>query len=611
MSTLAGSGTISYNGFAFPGPRVSTGISMVAEYDSSGRSVIGWRHTLRVEAYLTGDDMSQASQTGESYRPDPVGDPNDTLSAPGSVNYVVENAKRLLGQAGGALVFKHQGFGEQFEINTAGSDRRDLMWGPKPKSMSWKQLGPGMAWHLTYEIEFMLARCKTPLTNDGEVLSQNFTTDFSIDVEGLTVRTIAGQIIIAQTRGAVTDTKARFTADTFRANFIAGFVIPEGWVRRTQNIKISEDHSKMDFTIVDAELPSDDAYPVGVSKIDFSQTVSARRPSFMTVSVEMNASVTVRKNYSMGLAFEKIILMMRERVGFMRATATLILLESFSITESPFTNQLSVSVGYRVGIRDLTNVVESTGLFKPWTVNNWQDWAIESAANAFSPRGLANMQDLLDSDVISDPCALINAQSVPIGPMARQKTVQNKRLTGDCFPYYLAYNPSTQFENKRRDIIHRRIIRTAPTRYTEDTYGNPQGQGQNPPTNDGSVDPQFTQYATPPDEDAYEVQPLSAGGENELVFSGVALRTSQPAVIPDLTNGWNGKEQDGKVVKTSSRIKHSIVGDIGGCPVYRTDWTIGYKSIKVESTKMSTSDGEDPTVVAKRGVQSENITEEP
>lgn len=609
MSTLTGAGTISYNGFSFPGPRVTSGISMVAEYDPSGRSVMGWRHTIRIECYMTGDDMAQAGQTGEGYRPDPTGDPNDTLSAPGSMNYVVENAKRLLGQAGGILVYKHQGFGEQFEINTAAGSRNDLMWGPKPKSMQWRQLGPGMAWHLTYELEFMLSRCKTPVTAQGEILAQNFTTDFSIDMEGLTVRTIAGSIIIAQTRGAVTDTRARFTADTFKDNVIARFQIPEGWVRRTQTNKISEDHSRLDFTVIDAELPSDDAFPVGVSKIDFTQTVSARRPTFMTLSVTMSVSVSVRKNIPMSFAFEKIILMLRERVGYMKALATLILLQDFSISESPFSNQLTVNVGYMVGVKDLSNVIESTGLFRAWTVNNWRDWAIDSNRGAFRPRGFANMRDLIESDVISDPCALMNPDTVPIGPTQRSTQTANKRLTGDCFPYYIAYNPSTEFQNKNRDIIHRKIIRSAPSRYTADTYGNPNGQGQNPPTNDQSADPQFDQYATPPDEDVYEVQALSAGGENELEFSGTALRTAQPAVIPDLRNGWDGKEQSDKVVKTRSKIKHEIVGDVGGCPVYRTQWSIGYKVIKAQSTKMSTADGEDPTVVSKRGVQSENVAE--
>ena len=95
-----------------------------------------------------------------------------------------------------------------------------------------------------------------------------FEVTYSIDVAGMTTRTIVGTIEIPAHRQ---DRSPSDIADEYRERLV--LAVPSGFRRTQQTFSISRDNRTLDFVIVDTEHASENAFPPGVVDADVHYTV--------------------------------------------------------------------------------------------------------------------------------------------------------------------------------------------------------------------------------------------------------------------------------------------------------------------------------------------------
>ena len=171
--TLDGVGTISYNGWTFSGPRVSSTLSIRPQRDRSGRNVTHDIYTISVVAIVT-DDLGGLDGSG------------------GDAGTVMADLQTQLLKDGGQLVYTGMGHGT-FSINTS-STTRDVSYGPKTRELICKPIGSIGAFEVRWTVEIHIKRCAGNVLfgRIGNFKAFSYSIDYAIDREGLTSRTVAG-----------------------------------------------------------------------------------------------------------------------------------------------------------------------------------------------------------------------------------------------------------------------------------------------------------------------------------------------------------------------------------------------------------------------------------
>jgi hypothetical protein len=187
-----------------------------------------------------------------------------------NTDLTLDDIRNRLTTAGGALEYADKGFGDlTVNIGDTGpnkSTKRDVKWGPIPLLVSWKPIASNRAAEVQWMVEVAVPQCDHAVFQ-GQLMAYNYSVRYTQDGQGYTTRTITGYIEIPMTRKAVDDRSIPDNVDNYWPeiyplcpgedpnddpdNPTTGL----GWKRMARDRIVSPDRRRLDFTVVDEEMP--------------------------------------------------------------------------------------------------------------------------------------------------------------------------------------------------------------------------------------------------------------------------------------------------------------------------------------------------------------------
>jgi len=458
-------GEVSYNGVKFP-PAIHSKARFSPVYDDSGRISKYVRGTLLIEAYLFPGCLetptSFAGAQGSTADIQVPYHPAPGLAAltDGSNNDVTTDTTMLevrhrLCEPCQRLSFSYQGSGRVI-LNDPRYGQLDVDNGPKPKEVSWIPLTNKMA-KVTWECEF--AFCPGSQNNMMKGTSETVTSagnrnipspyaqfPFEVDIsnapDGTTVRTITGCIEIAQTRlpadASISNGNAHAGAsDVFdmlglEKDILSVFPLLKQFKRR-QDFRLSNDRKRVDFTIVDTEIHSDESFGVGIANEDvkLSTAGSLKSGGFRRWNTSLAGTVTVAAGYpkSVGWAeisrlFHKYYLELSSKgrpplsisgyevedgpITSSKTGKSYPILREISLEDDLFSRDLSFSFRWDLFVEP-KDLFKATGLFQPMSAsetertNNWDKWVF-SMSKVMDTAGYQQLNLTQNDDVVVSLC---------------------------------------------------------------------------------------------------------------------------------------------------------------------------------------------------------------
>jgi len=520
---LAATGELSYNGYTFDAAsHIKVDVEFV--YDDDDRTIISHKHMFVVQAIVQDD-------TGLSME--------------------VANLRQRLGESGKGFTFRGKGFGDDLQINTSFGGKRDTDNGPKPKLLSWEPIGDNKAAEIVWQCVVTTTVCKGLAKTKG-IKSLSFGITFDINHKGETTRSIEGALTIAGL-GVGRDTADRYR-NKFKTPAIPGF-------RRTQSWSVSSDRSRLEFSIVDEEIGSNNPFYPGMVEMSGQHRVSWRRgPQGTQLGSTITAVIHPSAKLSPSQAWQVFLTMAGRRLRQARDVTGGILIDGYDIEEDLFTRSQSFRLTYRI-LSPIAKFVGSSGLFTPLGTN-WNVWQVSLADTAFDQRGAAKLFDEPSNDIKFGLCEPADAVVVNNkfrgyvhkgGRPAKLKNEQPK--AEDSWLYY--QNDSEVFRecpSSRLPII-------------QDSTSDAGGWEL-----DSSVPPSRpADYGTPPSNAKNDVIQQAGLPRYSIRIIGRAERAGHhiPRTVIMSVAGHNA-------VEISSQFKERVVGNFLGVPVYEAMWYADY-----------------------------------
>lgn len=391
--TFQAVGTCSYNGFTFSPNLETLGVSIEPVYDSAGRTVVFsvFRFELR--------DLRQ------------------TPDGSGTVDADMQEIRRRLMKPAGEFRYENKGLGNL--IVNVGAGARDVVWGPKPRSLKWKLIGPGNAVEFTYAIEMALPDCDNA-KYAFEVMEFNYRLQYAFDEFGDTTRTYSGFLRIPQTRLAADNRRLLDSADFYREKIWPP--VPAGFRRLPPEFAISEDKCRLDFSIRDQQLPGPPP-PPGVVAVEASHRMNSDKVYSAKWLGTVSASYQLSNNGNPIAAFGHFLRLLFDRAssGLRPDTGVFVLSMDLNEPDVYGHNRCAFSATYRLNTA-FQNIVLHSGLWKPVPQNDYTRWAASMRElGIWTPRGRANLKAPPTDDLILDLCQ----PTKPIGPRGGTKPQQS------------------------------------------------------------------------------------------------------------------------------------------------------------------------------------------
>lgn len=451
---LSGFGTVSYNSYDMSGPTTRTVEFMLRPvYDGAGRTITYVVYRIGVE-FIVNADGSRTDAT-------------------------MNTIKRALMVPGGALQYSDRGAGGsiaaagdpgRFAINV--TTPKDVVWGPKPVSLSWKQLGDGRSCKVTWVVEVAIPECANARTT-GVLMEFCYRIEDNIDYAGFHRLSYVGYFRIPQTRRTLNDRRLSDDADSYlnRANFLC----PPGFRFDGRTHSLSEDKCRLDFTVNYSQLAR--PQQPGVISCEASHRVENTPKSFVQWNATIRARYELAQDVPRTLAYKLFFDLVRERRAFIFRNAvstvtggrqdTAVPL-SFSFEESDIfgraVSSFSLSFTFHT---ELAAILESSGLWRPVTTANDQLWRTSLEATALNQRGIGNLKFQRNADAIVDLCNAPNVSPFPMLPTPQPPrppalAEELHELTPKPSPAnsWLAYHCSIRIEIDDGNIEHKPIPHT-------------------------------------------------------------------------------------------------------------------------------------------------------
>jgi hypothetical protein len=540
---------VEYNGYRFNEYSECT-INAVMQDDDASRTTIYHRYKLRVETTIYAED-------------------NDLPVAGGHFDRIRDR----LTKKGQALIISHRGFSESlFDVNVYEYGRRDVTFGPHPRVVSWDPVGHENAVHVVWECDFCLSACN----RWSGIMAANYQMSTRVDIAGYTTRTINGYIEIAMTR-----INQRFipdTADAYRDQIIVG-QMPN--FQRETSWHLSSDKRRADFTIVDSEIRSPNAFAPGIINITANHGANWSRRQSAILPQVIRATIELAQGQPRSRAWEVFRAIVLSRLQFAAVQAA-VFLENLNCDESLFSNTFNFSINYRTFVQPNASILsaiagmfQATGIGAPLNLGTWQQWKA-SVSHLQSHRGQANLQHSPAADQIVDLCAVdflagpvTNNPSLPRTPMPlsggslynQKPSPQRSYLRYETWMDYEEDSPtSVQISVDPEDLKYKEFDPQDP----EATIGE---------TDSGTQVKRFIE---------------TQAGSVEVSWRGYAERVGYPVPRPD-------KIQIGGVTMTRigrAQFRQKFVGNVLGQPVYAAAWNQRYV-VTNRPEKMDTNDVDD------------------
>lgn len=415
-----GKSNVTYNGVLFPPLGTKISVSEQYIYDDSERTVKATQFRVRVQTIIVA--------TGDAF-------PADLTSSEYNAGPEMHRIRQLISKPGGSLIIDHDGFASKIEINTPGSPVRDISWGPKPRTLVWEPVGNTASVEVVWECEFEIPICDGGYPPQFHGVAQfNYGVSFSIDNKGYTTRTIAGVIEIAMTRLNQRNRNLVDTVDAYRDRIIFGK--PPNFERNVEWM-VSSDKRTANFSIVDREIQSPNAYPAGVVAISASHRVGVRRSEMTQISNVLSASIELAPTEHKSRAWMIFRAMLENRKS---ATTETVFLERLEVLEDIYENRVSFEAVYWfTEAASINAMLSQTGIFTPMKLSNGQDaWAEWSESmmipliGAGEDRGVAHLEHEWYAESIVDLCEYPRVggakypspapvEAIPLGPFCNQR----------------------------------------------------------------------------------------------------------------------------------------------------------------------------------------------
>jgi hypothetical protein len=545
---INGHGTISYNGFTFKGAGKTTEMNFAPKFDESGRVVVETVVMLSVRGYVTDDEYFHSSSG-----------PTDSRMA---------TIQRQLMQSGGPLVVEGLGYGD-VELNTSRTNT-DLNWGPRVLNCKVRPVGTNRVMQVDLTLQYSLARCGNDFVTGmiGDVKALNWSVAYAIDDAGLTTRTVSGYIeIVSRSRSASAGGAPYRVADEFRDKIQVP--IPYGFTRMSQNWNSRADKGRMEFSIVDRELPSETGSPPGVSRMELQHRAVAKWPNFGKQIMMLNGRLQVIKGFPMGQAWERVVLLLRQRIAHWLRFGSVKPI-SIDIAEEIYSRIIVFSMAFQVMPREevgsnshFGDFVSRSGLLTAFRNAGHREHAASMAGTAWHNRGLAKLALDPSCDKLIDVCSTDDTLRLKDGLSRGTLTERlGPSLVIGCPTRefsYIHWENSFVMHSASGAIVHRKM-KTKPQ------------QVFSPGQNEGG----FVQYD-------WEHPRLK--GRNDLIVQkdgnftirfwmiGNAVRHGYPVEVPKVLKVW---DREAEMIPDDAATADQIVGYGGGCPYYAKAWRIGY-----------------------------------
>lgn len=403
-------GTLKYNGWNFP-PAIMAAVGAQPVLDSTGRYTKHSLYTIRVETVLyPGVD---------EHTPTTVF-PSDLASADGypptHPEYKLagmDQLRRLLLEDGKPLEFTGKGLGFDFNISTTSTP--DVLYGPHVKGLIWEPIAGNCSVRIVWTVEVAIANCQLQFAG-LRVLEFSTESSYALDELGLTTRTVAGQVVIANRLEQRVDAKNRTPAhwvDDLRDKVV--IEIPWGFRRTSQTYNVSADGTTLSFRVTDKQLESQVAPHQGVIKHDVTHRVRSLG-KYVTGQylVSITGSFVIAPNFDKRhgwLAFlwfvksrrdATVNALFQDRSGTQRNLAFPRTLE---INDNLTNRQMSFNIAWEL-YTDPETLLSGAGFLEKVQESNWQNYRQSHIGTSWHPTGHSGMRSLGSSRGVVDPCAL-------------------------------------------------------------------------------------------------------------------------------------------------------------------------------------------------------------
>lgn len=385
MVNLPAIGTIRYNGYTFGAATETENISGKARWDSAGRTISYMTYTVSIRTIIAESAPTTTDATIASLR--------QTLMAPGK-----------------EFTYEDKGFGD-LTVNVGAV--RDVAWGPKPQSFTWKPFSGRHAVEVKWVVEVSIPECDNAKFRG--VTEANFGVSFARDKYGLTKRTFRGELHIASVRNG---RRVVETADDYLGKFIPS--VPKHFVRVSQDEEVSMDKTKLTITVVDEEHKNDNVPPEGIVEASIEHDISCRgggddAKSFFTKHIgRITGNYVVARGFKMNIAVQNFAAVIQDRVFRLikdlkkdsdakpgELTSVLPLTSSITETDAYGLQRVKCSMSYlMVGP---PSIFMTKSLFRKMPGSNDDLWA-KSMAKTWDARGWAGLKLDATDDAIIDLC---------------------------------------------------------------------------------------------------------------------------------------------------------------------------------------------------------------
>lgn len=391
-----GKSIVAYNDIVFPGIGTRVTASEQYIYDESERTVKATRFKIRVQSIV----VSEMAPSGGWVESQEIPQFNAGIA--------MQRIRQLLSKPGGSLIIDHEGFGERIEINTQGSDVRDVSWGPKPRTLVWEPVGNTATVEIVWECEFEIPVCDGTVRPRFQGVSQfNYSVSFMIDNKGYSTRYITGVIEIAMTRINRRNRLLVDSVDNYRDRII--FAKPPDY-ERTLEWVVSTDKRTANFTIVDKQIQSPNAYPPGVVAITASHRVGITRSNMHAIENVLTASIELAPTEHKSRAWMIFREILRQRQA--NSTQAAIMLKRLELVEDIFGNKVEFQAVYEfIEIPTVAAILTHSGLCKPVklsvSADGWREWSDSMnspLAGNGTDRGVSNLTHEWTNESIVDLC---------------------------------------------------------------------------------------------------------------------------------------------------------------------------------------------------------------
>jgi hypothetical protein len=388
---------ITYNGFQFP-PALSLRFNVTPVPSESGRTVKLLKGFISVECILTGSDFDATAADGYALTNGiAIGDVGrgQNMSTAG-----MQLARRLNAKGADLTI---QGLGPlDIEISnrtTSSSSQStavpDLDNGPSPSTYEISSIINARAYHIVWTCEFTFSPCEDrfidrtrPIINEVD-----FSIGYSIGTNGNPVRSITGSVGILNW---VNPTNGQTQVnpdlpDGIKKSILKWFPTLPAY-ERSQSFTTVATRTKIQFSITDTRIGSDEPYPPGIHRCsishnlrnDFSQPGLVGANQGINFTMNFSGTIEYLPGYSKQHAWNQLVLIIRSRLTQLK---TGYMMFGFSVTEEIYGRSLTVDISYRLPAT-LATVINQSNLFKP--INDPSAWATWDTARqkAFEPYGM-------------------------------------------------------------------------------------------------------------------------------------------------------------------------------------------------------------------------------